>query len=157
MVKARNAVRVALVLAAVMTCMVLLGSTTAVAAELGDYLWKQRPLLIFAPSDNDPRLTETRRRIEATRCDFIDRDMVLGIVVTEGISTLDGQPVDTDESARLARKYGVGADAFTVLLIGKDGGEKLRATDVPELQWIYDLIDGMPMRRSEMSADGRQC
>lgn len=149
-------VRVALVLAAVATSTIL-GSTTAMAAELGDYLWKQRPLLVFSPSDNDPRLAETRSRIDATRCDFVDRDMVLGVLVARGTSTLDGQLIDTDESARLAREYRVGANAFTVVLIGKDGGEKLRVEDVPDLKPIYDLIDGMPMRSGEMGADRKQC
>lgn len=156
MVTKRGVARTALILAVVMTGSVL-GSTTAMAAELGDYLWKQRPLLVFAPTDSDPRLTETRSRIEASRCGFVDRDMVLGVVVAKGTSTLDGHVIGTDESARLAKEYGVGADAFTVLLIGKDGGEKLRVNDVPDLQSIYDLIDGMPMRSSEMSADRRQC
>ena len=56
------------------------GASTASAAELGDYLWDRRPLLVFAPADTDPRLAETLRRIEASRCDFVDRDMVLGVV-----------------------------------------------------------------------------
>ena len=156
MVMKRGAIRGALIVA-VMVAGTVLGSTTAMAAELDDYLWKQRPLLVFAPSDNDPRLAETRSRIEATRCDFADRDMVLGVVVNEGTSTLDGQRIDADESQRLARKYGINADAFAVLLIGKDGGEKLRVRDVPDPQSIYDLIDGMPMRSDEMGADRKQC
>lgn len=152
MVKRSGVLRAVVVIAAVLAGSVL-GSTPAMAAELGDYLWTKRPLLVFAPTDADPRLAETRNRIDATRCDFLDRDMVLGVVVTEGASTIDGQPIDTAESARLADKYGVGADAFTVLLIGKDGGEKRRVNGVPDLRSIYDLIDGMPMR----SGDRGQC
>ena len=129
----------------------------AAAAELGDYLWKRRPLLLFAPMENDPRLVETLDLIEASRCDFIDRDMVLGVVVADGKSTLDGQVMDVNESKRLAKQYAVGADAFAVVLIGKDGGEKWRSNAVPDLQTIYDAIDGMPMRSSEMNSGRRQC
>ena len=156
MVLKRGVVRVALVLAVVVTSAVL-GSATAMAAELGDYVWKQRPLLVFAPDDRDPRLAEMRSRIDSSRCDFVDRDMMLGVVVTEGTSTLDGQAIEADESQQLAARYGVGANAFTVLLIGKDGGEKLRVQGVADLQSIYDLIDGMPMRSGEMNGDRRQC
>ncbi len=156
MVVKRIVVRVTLVLA-VMAVSVVHPGGTAVAADLDDYLWKSRPLLVFAPTQNDPRLVETLDRIEASRCDFVDRDMVLGVVVTEGESTLDGNVIDTDESRRLAKRYAVGADAFTVLLIGKDGGEKRRATAVPDLQAIYALIDGMPMRSNEMRADPGRC
>lgn len=37
-----------------------------------------------------------------------------------------------------------------VTLIGKDGGVKLKQDEMVDLQVIFDLIDSMPMRRSEM-------
>ena len=129
----------------------------ATAAELSDYLWQRRPLLVFAPTDNDPRLVETMRRIAASRCDFADRDMVLGRIVTDATSTLDGNMVDTNQAQRLRSAFGIGANSFSVVLIGKDGGEKLRVNDVPDLRAIYAVIDGMPMRGSEMSADPGRC
>ena len=129
----------------------------AAAAELSDYLWQSRPLLLFAPTDNDPRLVETMRRIAASRCDFSDRDMVLGRIVTDATSTLDGNMVDTNQAQRLRSAFGIGANSFSVVLIGKDGGEKLRVNDVPDLRAIYAVIDGMPMRGSEMSADPGRC
>jgi hypothetical protein len=132
------------------------GSAVAAADELGDHLWEHRPLLVFAPTDSDPRLAETLSRIEATRCDFVDRDMVLG-VVTPGDSTIDGQPLDAAESQELVDKFAVDGAAFNVLLIGKDGGEKLRVSDVPDLDAIYAVIDGMPMRGREMGADSNGC
>ena len=134
-----------------------LGSGTAAAAGLDDYRWERRPLLVFAPTDADPRLTETLNRIEATRCAFEGRDMVLGRILTTGTSTLDGQAIDAGERQRLVTRFGVGADDFAVLLIGKDGGEKLRFTDLPDLQAIYTVLDGMPMRQGEMRTDTEGC
>lgn len=83
--------------------------------------------------------------------------MVLGQVVTEGDSTLDGHVIDAAESRRLASQYAIGEDAFSVLLIGKDGGEKLRVNAVPDLQAIYAVVDGIPMRSREMGADPGRC
>ena len=134
-----------------------LGPAQAMAAELSDYLWQRRPLLLFAPSESDPRLLETMRRIAASRCDFVDRDMVLGRIVTEGTSTLDGKVVDTNQAQMLFSDFGIGADSFSVVLIGKDGGEKLRVADIPDLQSIYAVIDGMPMRARETGADPSRC
>ena len=133
------------------------GPAQAMAAELSDYLWERRPLLLFAPAESDPRLVETMRRIEASRCDFADRDMVLGRIVTEGTSTLDGHVVDTSQAQRLVSEFGIGPDSFSVVLIGKDGGEKLRVANVPDLQAIYAVIDGMPMRARETSANPSRC
>ena len=38
---------------------------------------------------------------------------------------------------------------FWIVLIGKDGGVKLRSDDAG-LDQIFDLIDSMPMRQAEM-------
>ena len=135
----------------------VLGSATATATELSGYRWESRPLLVFAPTASDPRLVETLKRIDATRCDFTGRDMVLGVVVAEGDSMLDGQPVDADESRRLKDQFAIGDDAFSVVLIGKDGGEKWRVDEVPDLRTIYAVVDGMPMRSREMGTDPSSC
>jgi hypothetical protein len=103
--------------------------------------------------DDDPRLVETLSRIDAGRCVFLERDMVVGIVVAEGRSTLADQPISADESRRLSDRYAAGGKAFRAVLIGKDGSEKLRVDEVPDLSAVYAVIDGMPMRRGEMRAD----
>lgn len=134
-----------------------LGSAHAAAAELGDYLWDRRPLLVFAPADTDPRVAETLRRIEASRCDFVNRDMVLGVVARQGDSTLDGAAITAEESQQLSQRFAVGGSEFAVVLIGKDGGEKLRTNAIPDLRAFYDLIDGMPMRSREMTTEAGAC
>lgn len=42
------------------------------------------------------------------------------------------------------------AKSFSVVLIGKDGGEKLRRTAVVAPEELFALVDAMPMRRAEM-------
>ena len=157
MILSRQFIRNTITVIFLVTSAAALGPAQAMAAELSDYLWERRPLLLFAPSESDPRLVETMRRIEASRCDFADRDMVLGRIVTEGTSTLDGHVVDTSQAQRLVSEFGIGPDSFSVVLIGKDGGEKLRVANVPDLQAIYAVIDGMPMRARETSANPSRC
>ena len=152
----RHTVRIAFAVI-ILAASAALMPAAAAATELGDYLWQRRPLLLFAPTQSDPRLVETVRRIEASRCDFTDRDMVLGLIVTEGSSTLDGQVLDTSQVRQLLSTFRIGVNTFSAVLIGKDGGEKLRVNDVPDLAAIYAVIDGMPMRGSEMSAKPDKC
>lgn len=149
-------VRSAIVLCALVVSGVL-GSASAIAAELSDYRWERRPLLVFAPADNDPRLVDTVGRIEASRCDFVARDMVVGVLVANGRRTLDGQAVGADQSRRLRDQFAIGESAFAVVLIGKDGGEKYRVTDVPDLKRIFSVIDGMPMRSRDKGAAPNSC
>lgn len=49
------------------------------------------------------------------------------------------------------KKYNVApSDTFTLLLIGKDGGEKYRVGKPTAAQELFAIIDAMPMRQSEM-------
>lgn len=151
----RGILRWALVLA--FGASLVVGSGTAMAGGLGDYRWASRPLLVFAPTADDPRLADTLSRIAASRCDFVNRDMVLGELLGSGTSMLDGRALDTDDVQQLRRQFGIDENAFTVVLIGKDGGEKYRVTGVPDLRVIYAVIDGMPMRSRETSDDPGRC
>ncbi|MBX7448919.1 DUF4174 domain-containing protein [Mycolicibacterium sp. 3033] len=156
MSRQRSVVRFAVVAILVVVSAVL-GSATAWAGGLGDYMWERRPLVVFSPTGDDPRLTETLRRIDDARCGFADRDMVLAVVVAGGSSTLDGAAMDLDEAARLRQRYDIAPGAFTVVLVGKDGGEKWRTDDVPDLKIVYSVIDGMPMRSREMGSTAGGC
>ena len=69
---------------------------------------------------------------------------------TAGMSERDLVIIVIDREADF-KKHNVEPNQFTLLLIGKDGGEKLRSTTPVELQTIFKLIDGMPMRKGEMS------
>ena len=69
----------------------------------------------------------------------------------------DGDVLDATQVQRLSSEFGISPNSFSAVLIGKDGGEKLRVNDVPDLQTIYAVIDGMPMRGREMNADPGRC
>ena len=43
-----------------------------------------------------------------------------------------------------------GTKSFSVVLIGKDGGEKLRRTTPLSPEELFAIVDAMPMRRAEM-------
>jgi hypothetical protein len=47
-------------------------------------------------------------------------------------------------------KIQFGAKLFSVTLIGKDGGEKLRRTKLLAPEELFAIIDAMPMRRAEI-------
>lgn len=47
-----------------------------------------------------------------------------------------------------------GATAFSLRLVGKDGGEKLRSLQPVSAASLFALVDAMPMRRREMRERG---
>ena len=138
--------------------LVLLTMTCAMAIEtLDDYRWDSRLLLVFAPTEDDERYRRTKALVESERCEVENRDLVVGWFPLSGPLRLGGKDFDHGEAVRLRGTLGLGDDAFAVLLIGKDGGEKHRTAEIPDLADIFALIDGMPMRRAEMAAGKRNC
>jgi hypothetical protein len=136
----------------------LLGTAAHVsAAQISEYVWQKRPLLLFAPSIADSRLQKTRHNLQWRSCELEDRNIIIGVILEQGQSRLDDQPVSPSETSTLRKRYAIDRDQFAAILIGKDGSEKYRLYDVPELDGIFALIDGMPMRQDEMSQNPVDC
>ena len=130
------------------------GATVTVNAADDDPLrelrWENRVLLVFATNMADAEVAEMRAIADASREDLVDRDLVFGWVLSDEESRLDGRPVSPEYAERLRGRAGFGAEDFGVVLVGKDGGIKARYDGVPDIDAVFALIDGMPMRRREM-------
>lgn len=109
-----------------------------------------RPLLLFAPQADDPRLVAQLEAVRVTRAAFDARDMLLVVVLAAGPPPAGVDAVGAADAARLRERYGVPPDGFAVRLVGKDGGLKRAAEAVVDLAPWYALIDTMPMRQQEM-------
>jgi hypothetical protein len=118
--------------------------------DMDDYLWKNRPLLVFGPSDSDPRYQTQLDEFEGRRTELDDRDIVLLALPAGGRPSVDERPLAVSAVSSLRQRYEVPADNFAVILIGKDGGVKLREDEPVAARQVFDLIDSMPMRQAEM-------
>lgn len=115
-----------------------------------------RPLLVFAPSLDNPQLVEEFNQLKAHALEIKSRSVLYVPIVPEGHNQpIPGSKVPTarlseDELAAMRHHFKVEPPDFLVILIGKDGEEKLsNKTPVPVDQ-IERLIDSMPNRKSEM-------
>ena len=97
-----------------------------------------RRLIVVVGQPDDPRVTQQRAALEHDAAALRERDLVVQDI--------------TPEAARRERpELGVGSQAaFEVLLVGKDGGVKLRREKPIAVSEIAALIDTMPMRQNEM-------
>jgi len=97
-----------------------------------------RRVLLFAPTSNKQHLLKQQAIFQSDAEGMKERDLKVSAI----IYSLDLKST--------FKKYNVSATEFTFILIGKDGGEKLRRNSLVSLQELYQLIDGMPMRKIEM-------
>jgi Domain of unknown function (DUF4174) len=118
-----------------------------------------RPLLIFAASYD--RNVQQQLQLLAKRAqDLRSRQVLVAPFLLH--EEKNGRPwngvlPDRDmielapvESTSARRRFRIGQDDFTVILLGKDGGEKLRSDTPVTMETLTRLIDSMPMRQKEV-------
>lgn len=118
--------------------------------ELGDYLWKKRPLLLFAPSPNSPVYRPVPDSLSAHLEQIHDRHMVIIEVFQNGLVRIDGKSDSRHTAESFRQQFSAKKGELTAILVGKDGGLKLRQKGSLDLGEIFSLIDTMPMRQQEM-------
>jgi hypothetical protein len=110
--------------------------------DLNQFIWKKRPIVVFANSDADPRYTEQIELLLAKLHDLEERDVV---VLT-----------DTDPSAKSQLRLKLRPRGFMLAIIGKDGGVKLRKPFPWDVREITRSIDKMPLRKRELREKKRE-
>ena len=103
---------------------------------LADFLWINRPIIVFADSPADPRYVQQMQYLTDRLDDLDDRDV---IVLT-----------DTDPSANSPLREKLRPRGFMMVLVGKDGGIKLRKPLPWSVREISRTIDKMPIRQQEV-------
>lgn len=118
--------------------------------ELRKFQWKNRILLIFAPSAEDPVCRSLAAELNAQVAGVRERDLLIGEFFEAGESRFAGAPLTPQSAEALRREFAVRKGTSTVILVGKDGEVKLRREGPVRAAEIFALIDSMPMRQKEM-------
>lgn len=104
--------------------------------DLEEFQWTHRPVVVFADSPEDPRYHEQIERLMQGAEALRERDVV---VLT-----------DTDPAARSALRKKLRPRGFMLVLVGKDGGVKLRKPHPWTVRELSRTIDKFPERLREV-------
>ncbi|MDK3074939.1 DUF4174 domain-containing protein [Sedimentitalea sp. JM2-8] len=105
--------------------------------DLGQFLWINRPVVVFSDSPADPRFSEQMEYLEKGVDMLMERDVV---VLT-----------DTDPAAKSPLRQKLRPRGFMLVLIGKDGEVKLRKPLPWTVREITRSIDKTPEREREIN------
>ena len=109
------------------------------AKQISELNWEKRLLLISYEKQNDQIFIITKKFISEKKCEIEDRN--LEIIFYENFENKDYSKPEF-----INNKYGI-------WLIGYDGMIKDYSSDDKIFLKLFDLIDSMPMRKSEMIND----
>jgi len=118
--------------------------------DLDALRWKNRVLVLFSPSESDASFQSQKKGLASSAEGIVDRDLVILEIIEQGQSRAGNQLLSEKSVQAAHKKLGVQAGSFQVLLIGKDGGVKLRSSGPVSMKDLFGLIDSMPMRQQEM-------
>ena len=109
---------------------------TAGDSDLSEFLWTNRPVIVFADTPADPRYAEQMAKLKTDMQMLVDRDVVI--------------LTDTDPSASSVLRQKLRPRGFMLVLVGKDGGVKLRKPFPWSVRELTRTIDKMPLRKQEV-------
>jgi hypothetical protein len=112
--------------------------------------WKNRIILVFAPSSNFEAYKGQMREFAGQEYGILDRDLIILELFEDGESRQGNASLSERVAPRMRHQFEVGKGEFVLILIGKDGSVKLRSNHPVAISKLFGLIDAMPMRQEEM-------
>ena len=120
---------------------ILLAVALAASPTIAQMKWERRVVIVSAPTADDPALAEQRHIFAGWATNAAARDLTVVEVIGDRVQGAG------DTAAQIRRRFRIPA-AFTAILIGKDGGEKLRSAKPFPAAALEATIDAMPMRKA---------
>lgn len=118
--------------------------------DLSDYQWKNRLVLLFSPTTTNDRYQQQVEKFKNRSNGFNERDLKVFHLTRDGQAFLSDHKIAASDVEQLLHRYRINPGRFTIVLIGKDGTEKLRQNTPLQVEKLFRIIDAMPMRQREM-------
>lgn len=125
-------------------------NTVLLAQELSEHLFKDRVQFIIVDDITNPYFKKQKEELIKNLPGMKERKLITYIATPKGYKKGLKDSVPWHNSTELYEKYSADNRGFEIILIGLDGGVKKRETEVFKIDDIFNLIDGMPMRRAEI-------
>jgi hypothetical protein len=111
--------------------------------------WKNRIVITLT---NDQKLNESlQQELEENKAEINERDILYFLINPTAVLSNGDYTLSLEDIGDFIHEYFDNDDSLKVLLIGKDGGVKMEAESL-DLEYIFRLVDSMPMRQKEMNS-----
>lgn len=123
--------------------------------SVSDYQWKNRVLIIKHDGVSIELFRQQELELEGETDELRERKMLL-VFYNDGVYTFKNYVKDEEHILQDGKVVKLDfqwkeEEPFEVVLIGLDGGVKLRKESPLSKEDLYAIIDGMPMRRAELN------
>ncbi len=128
----------------------LLIQSILMAQPFSEHRWQNRLVLILVDSPEDSLALKQLKEFQDAEEELLEYKLKIYLVAPEKCQmVLPSSKSEKSNPKTAYDRYATPNVPFEVILIGLDGGIKMRKNKVVPRQEIYALIDGMPIRRAE--------
>ena len=121
------------------------------AQDIDQYRWESRLMLLLTSETDNNILKDQLSIFNADPEGLAERKLrIIQLSPAQVRYGFDDKKNWEPSKGRLYQQYHSKDQTFEAILIGLDGGTKLRETKPLNLDRLFAIIDGMPMRRAEL-------
>ena len=120
------------------------------AQKLGKHQWKNRVVLILSKTIGNPVFQQQSEGFDPNSTGFKERKLIVYEILPDAFRLKNSQDESWEPSKSLFEIYNQEGVTFKVVLIGLDGGVKLETRELLSTSELFETIDAMPMRRSDL-------
>lgn len=127
--------------------LIMLLASSSYGQKLSEFQWSNRIIIL---SDQEPDFSKAKEALEKIsnfEKELRERDILVFLHRDEKRYNTNFKLVSTSIEQNIPQNF----EGY--LLIGKDGGIKSKEPYPIDIQALFALIDGMPMRRAEIKRD----
>jgi len=117
------------------------------AQNLSQHLWKNRAILIL--SEDNSAFERQMLAFKANEKGIYERSLIVYHLKSDEYEQVMPKG-DVQRSTNLFKKKNQANASFELILIGLDGGIKLRQKEFLSCEKLFAIIDSMPMRSAEI-------
>lgn len=122
--------------------------------HLDRFLWQKRVIIVKSQEGLSTKNQALLSTFSTSADEMKERKIVLYQIISDDYTLIDYKYPDRKEvgnipEGEIERLFNL-QHPFEFLLVGLDGGIKLRQTEIPIKEDIFNLIDAMPMRKAEI-------
>lgn len=130
---------------------IMLMVLAAATSSLAPHLWQHRVVVIHDGGRSEDWMGEQVEALRKAKAENIERDIVVWVCRSRQC-VVDAEAGVAAKGALDHHTVGqdLGLQGPSIILLGKDGGVKLRRGSMAEPAELHALIDKMPMRQAEM-------
>ena len=116
-------------------------------------LWKNRIVIAFMPAIESSHSNAQSKNYEKETEQWAERDLLFIEINPDLKVKINGQLTNEVDASEFVKIFPSNPEEYLVVLIGKDGSEKHRSFKAIPNSLLFEIIDAMPMRQTEIMRD----